>query len=502
MTDASPRPGLDPGRWAYLKISEGCSHRCALLRHPPHQGALSLAERRLRSSPKPAPLAGRGRQGDRPHLPGHDLFRPGPGAPGRAGRASRAACPGPRRRLDPLPLRLSRGDHRTPPRGHGRRRRSAATSTSPSSTPIPAIVKRMKTGPGRRPGPHAPRQDPDEAPGRRRPDLAHRRLPRRRREGIRGAACSSSGRPGSTISASSPIRRSPGRRPAALEDRLSSEEKERRRGRDHGTPGRDLPGQKPELVGRTDRRPRRRPRPRGAGFADRAAAVPGPGGRRRRPRRRRPGRAREPPAAIVRGRDHESADTTILTGRLRPMKTVSRILATFFGSGFCPDRPGHGRQLRRGAALSCSSSSGLSWPVLGRAHRRSSSWPGSRRPRRYSAELGRNDPGRIVIDEVCGQLVALLPVRPDLGPRGRRLSSSSGFSISSNPSRSGSWRGFPRGWGIMADDVGAGLAAAAVLRLALCSSSETGELGFEGGDHRRRHGAADAVLPGHRIPSS
>ncbi len=146
------------------------------------------------------------------------------------------------------------------------------------------------------------------------------------------------------------------------------------------------------------------------------------------------------------------------------MKSLIRIVATFFGSGFCPIAPGTAASFLT-ALLYMFVIGGLSGPVqvliivalfL----------VGVPAASRYAAELGRKDPGRIVIDEACGQLVALF-----LAPRDP-VAVAAGFFlfrifdiIKPYPIRK--LEGFPRGWGIMADDIGAGLASAAVLRLIL-----------------------------------
>lgn len=146
------------------------------------------------------------------------------------------------------------------------------------------------------------------------------------------------------------------------------------------------------------------------------------------------------------------------------MNIFARIVATFFGSGFCPIAPGTAASFIT-ALLYMFLLSGLSGPVqaliiVGLF------LVGVPASSRYSAELGRKDPGRIVIDEVCGQLIALFMLPPD------PVSVAAAFFlfrifdiIKPYPIRK--LEGFPRGWGIMADDVGAGLVSAAVLRLAL-----------------------------------
>lgn len=146
------------------------------------------------------------------------------------------------------------------------------------------------------------------------------------------------------------------------------------------------------------------------------------------------------------------------------MKALSRILATFFGSGFCPIAPGTAASFIT-ALLYMFLVSGLSGPAQALLIV-ALFLAGVPAASRYSAELGRKDPGRIVIDEVCGQLVALFMIRPDPLPVAAGFLLFRIFDII-KPFPIKKLEGFPRGWGIMADDVGAGLAATAVLRLAL-----------------------------------
>jgi phosphatidylglycerophosphatase A len=145
-----------------------------------------------------------------------------------------------------------------------------------------------------------------------------------------------------------------------------------------------------------------------------------------------------------------------------PMKILSRIVATFFGSGFCPIAPGTAASFLT-ALIYMFFLSGLPGPaqalVIAAVF-----VAGVPAASRYSTELGQKDPGRIVIDEACGQLIALFMLPPD------PVSVASAFFIFRifdiiKPYPIKKLEGFPRGWGIMADDVGAGLASALVLRL-------------------------------------
>ncbi len=84
----------------------------------------------------------------------------------------------------------------------------------------------------------------------------------------------------------------------------------------------------------------------------------------------------------------------------------------------------------------------------------------------HAAELGSPDPGRIVVDEVCGQLVGLAFLPAGWAPVAVSFALFRFFDII-KPWPIRKLERLPGGWGIMADDVGAGLAAAAVARLAL-----------------------------------
>ncbi len=146
------------------------------------------------------------------------------------------------------------------------------------------------------------------------------------------------------------------------------------------------------------------------------------------------------------------------------MKTLIKIAATFFGSGYFPIAPG---TLASGlTALAYFLLLGrLAWPLQALVILAvfgigvpAASW--------YARELNRKDPGLIVIDETAGQLVALLGVVPEiravfLGFFLFRL-----FDII-KPYPIKKLERLPGGWGIMADDIGAGIAAAAVLRVIL-----------------------------------
>jgi len=146
------------------------------------------------------------------------------------------------------------------------------------------------------------------------------------------------------------------------------------------------------------------------------------------------------------------------------VKTVSRVVATFFGVGLFPLIPGTAASAV--AALSYRLVlHGLPGPLYALLVAVLFFF-GVATSAVYAAELGRPDPGRIVIDEVCGQLIALafLPAT--------WLSVVLAFALFRFFDIIKPWpvrklERLPGGWGIMADDIGAGLAAAVLGRLIL-----------------------------------
>jgi phosphatidylglycerophosphatase A len=84
---------------------------------------------------------------------------------------------------------------------------------------------------------------------------------------------------------------------------------------------------------------------------------------------------------------------------------------------------------------------------------------------RYAAETGMDDPGSVVIDEVAGQWIALLAVPLAPLPYALAFVAFRFFDILKPWPVSWADRKLPGGLGIMADDVLAGVYAAAVLTL-------------------------------------
>ncbi len=83
---------------------------------------------------------------------------------------------------------------------------------------------------------------------------------------------------------------------------------------------------------------------------------------------------------------------------------------------------------------------------------------------RVAVESGRKDPGFVVIDEVAGQLVALIAVRPDWPHALLALLLFRFFDILKPPPIR-SLEALPGGTGIMVDDLGAGIYALIVVQL-------------------------------------
>ena len=142
---------------------------------------------------------------------------------------------------------------------------------------------------------------------------------------------------------------------------------------------------------------------------------------------------------------------------------LARVLATAFGSGYAPIAPG-----TAGSAVGLL----LFWPLAPLA------WPwqlaacvlvffvGVAAGGRVARNLGVEDPGLVVIDEVAGQWITLtaLPFTPAVALAGFLL-----FRLMDvvKPWPARDLERLPGGWGIMADDAAAGLYAQLVLRVGL-----------------------------------
>ncbi len=146
------------------------------------------------------------------------------------------------------------------------------------------------------------------------------------------------------------------------------------------------------------------------------------------------------------------------------MRIFSRILSTFFGLGFFPKAPGTAASAVA-VVLYRLAVHGLPWPwyvlfllaLFALGHVVSTA---------YAAELGQADPQQIVIDEAFGQFLALFLVPSRWLPMVLAFVFFRFFDIV-KPGPIRRLEDFPGGWGIMADDAGAGLAAGVLVHLLL-----------------------------------
>jgi len=146
------------------------------------------------------------------------------------------------------------------------------------------------------------------------------------------------------------------------------------------------------------------------------------------------------------------------------MNVLGRVLATFFGLGLAPLAPGTVASAAA-ALLYRFFLHGLAAPLYALVVI-AVFFAGVLASARYARELGRTDPGRIVIDEVCGQLVALAFLPAGWVPLAVSFALFRFFDII-KPWPIRRLERLPGGWGIMADDIAAGLIAAVLARLAL-----------------------------------
>ncbi len=145
------------------------------------------------------------------------------------------------------------------------------------------------------------------------------------------------------------------------------------------------------------------------------------------------------------------------------MKLLTRILATFFGLGLSPLGPG---TVASAAAVFIYKYvlAGLPWPAYV-AIVAALSLGGVAVSSRYAADRGETDPSRDVIDEVCGQLMALTLVPTAWAWLGTAFVLFRFFDII-KPYPIRKLERLPAGWGIMADDIAAGAAALIIVQAA------------------------------------
>ena len=147
----------------------------------------------------------------------------------------------------------------------------------------------------------------------------------------------------------------------------------------------------------------------------------------------------------------------------RIVDTGARWLATGFGSGYAPVAPG-----TAGSAVGLL----LFWPLASLPPH----WQigvcvvlfviGAFASTRVAHALGKKDPGLIVVDEIVGMWITLvgLPFSPLVAVVGFVLFRAMDV-LKPWPARS--LENLPDGWGVMADDVAAGIYAHLLLRVAL-----------------------------------
>jgi len=182
------------------------------------------------------------------------------------------------------------------------------------------------------------------------------------------------------------------------------------------------------------------------------------------------------PMETISSNDSAATTRTADLGRAFRERPLSMIVATGFGTGLAPIAPGTAGSalglaaawlLARGISPSHMPSvvaavgllmSGLlvslfGVPVVGRA----------------AAALGRKDPGCIVLDEIAGQFLAcgIVPLFGYPSPRVATAVWLASFLVFRlfdvwKPGPIRAWQDLPGGWGIMVDDVAAGLLAAGV----------------------------------------
>jgi phosphatidylglycerophosphatase A len=146
------------------------------------------------------------------------------------------------------------------------------------------------------------------------------------------------------------------------------------------------------------------------------------------------------------------------------MKFLAKVLSTFFGAGYFPVAPGTFASLIvAGLYFYAFWNWGLAayLGLIGVVF-----FVGVAAATSYARQLGLNDPGPIVIDEVCGQLITLALVPAAWVDVGLGFFLFRVFDVIT-PFPIRKLERLPGGWGIMADDVLAGLYAALLLRIYL-----------------------------------
>lgn len=148
-----------------------------------------------------------------------------------------------------------------------------------------------------------------------------------------------------------------------------------------------------------------------------------------------------------------------MTGPL-PLRHPASLLATWFGSGLLPGAPGTWGSLAALPVAAAIAALAGPWGLLGAAI---ALFPvGLWASARYSAHGPTGDPPAVVIDEVVGQWLALVPLATDWRYYAVAFLAFRFFDIVKVWPASHVERRWPGAWGIMGDDVVAGIYAAAL----------------------------------------
>jgi phosphatidylglycerophosphatase A len=147
----------------------------------------------------------------------------------------------------------------------------------------------------------------------------------------------------------------------------------------------------------------------------------------------------------------------------RAIDAGAKLVATGLGSGYSPLAPGTAGSIV--GLLLFLPLAGFSWPAQ-LAATAALTLVGVLAAGRVARSVGRKDPGLVVVDEVAGQWVTFLalPFTPLIALAGFLL-----FRVMDivKPWPARDLERLPGGWGIMADDVAAGIYAHLLLRVAL-----------------------------------
>jgi phosphatidylglycerophosphatase A len=143
------------------------------------------------------------------------------------------------------------------------------------------------------------------------------------------------------------------------------------------------------------------------------------------------------------------------------MRFLRAVVATWFGSGFSPIAPGTAGTVATVPVVLALWASGS--PLLHAVAAITAFVAGMWASRDAEARWGRSDPGEVVIDETAGYLVATLAVAPSIWTLGASFVLFRVFDVL-KPWPASALERLPGSWGIMTDDVAAGLYANLLLQ--------------------------------------